>query len=194
MSAPVSAYGDKELLRLVSQDNMAAFEEVYHRYWQSLFNAANKRLKNTEQCKDILQDIFADLWLRRGKVEIENLGAYLNTAIRYQVYKRVAAGKASSAFFEPFEIIATSPFEAEKNMAEKELAKLARSWLDSLPEKRREIFLLHFVEKLSTQEIAEKLNISQKTVQNQLGSAVKDLRGKIIPAIIMFLAVSELAQ
>jgi RNA polymerase sigma-70 factor (family 1) len=174
-------YDDKALLRLMANDDMAAFEQLYHHLWQSLFNAAHKRLKNVEQSKDIVQDVFADLWLRRGKVEIENLPAYLNTAIRFQVYKRIAAEKSTAAFLEPFESIATSPFDAGKNIADKELAELAKTWFDTLPEKRKAIFLLHFVEKLSTQEIAERLHISQKTVQNQIGTAVKSLRRKIIP-------------
>lgn len=181
MPATLSAYDDKELLHLVSQSVPTAFEELYHRHWQSLFNSAYKRLKNIEQCKDLVQDVFTDLWIRRGKVEIENLNAYLHAAVRFQVYKKIAAGKIITAFFEAFETIATSPFEAEKNVAEKELAELAKAWVKSLPVKRKEIFLLHFVEKLTTQEIADRLNISQKTVQNQLGTAAKSLRGKIIP-------------
>ena len=179
MSAPLSSYDEKELLRLVAQDDIPAFEELYHRHWQSLFNAAYKRLKNADQCKDVVQDVFTDLWVRRGKVKIENLNAYLHAAIRFQVYKRIAEGKSSAAFLKPFDIITTSPFEAEKNIAEKELAELAKAWLDSLPGKRKEIFLLFFVEQLSTKEIADKLGISQKTVQNQLGTATKSLRGRI---------------
>ena len=177
------------MLRLIAQDDIASFEQLYHRHWQSLFNAAYKRLKNIDQCKDIVQDVFTDLWLRRGKVEIENLDAYLHTAIRFQSYKRIAAGKTTAAFFEPFETISTSPFEAEKNVAEKELAELAKTWLASLPEKRKEIFLLHFVEHLSTQEIADRLNISQKTVQNQLGTAAKSLRGRIIPVFFLIMSI-----
>ena len=186
MSASDSSYDEKGLLRLVAQGDMSAFEELYHRYWQSLFNSAYKRLKNIDQSKDVVQDVFTDLWGRKGTVEIENPSAYLHTAVRFQVYKRIAEGKITSAFTEPFETIATSPFEAEKNVAEKELAELAKTWLDSLPGKRKEIFLLYFVGQLSTKEIADKLNISQKTVQNQLGTAAKSFRRRINLFLISF--------
>src|SRR6185503_8063031 len=106
----------------MAQDDMAAFEQLYNHHWESLFNAAHKRLKNIEQSKDIVQDVFADLWLRRGKVKIENLTAYLHGATRFQVYKRIAAWKSTAAFLEPFETIVTSPFDAERNIADKELA------------------------------------------------------------------------
>ncbi|WP_315816158.1 sigma-70 family RNA polymerase sigma factor [Paraflavitalea speifideaquila] len=77
----------------------------------------------------------------------------------------------------------TTALGADNAVVEKELQDLATAWLNTLPPKRKEIFLLYFRENLSTKEIAERLNISQKTVQNQIGTSSKALRKKLLVAI-----------
>ena len=173
------SYHDGELIHLLMHDDKNAFDELYHRYWSILYNAAFKRLKSIDLSKDITQEVFVDLWIRRGKVEIENIQAYLLTAVRFQVLKLIASEKNITRFIEPFENMAISSFNPDENLIDKELADLFESWLNTLPQKRKAIFVMHYIEKLSTNEIAERLHISQKTVQNQLGIAVQELRSNI---------------
>ena len=182
---------DIELLLSLKNGERSAFEEIFNRYWSSLFDAAYKRLKNKDQCKDIIQDVFADLWIRREKVRIENLEAYLHTAIRFQIFKLAARNKISPVFIELFESIASSPYHPDWALEEKELEELAQTWIDSLPEKRRIIFLLHFRENLSTKEIAEQLGITQKTVQNQLGTTSRDFKDQVIRSALILLYLNS---
>ncbi|HEX6431713.1 MAG TPA: sigma-70 family RNA polymerase sigma factor [Niastella sp.] len=179
-------YTDTELLELLAQDNKDAFDTLYDRYWELLFQAAFKRLKDKEQCKDIIQDVFIDLWCRRGQVAIGNLKAYLCTAVRFQVYKLVAKEKAGPAFFELYETIAFSSIGAEGTLIEKELLGQVKAWIDELPEKKRTMFLLHTQHDKSTKEIANELSLSQKTVQNQLGTTIHRLRLHIASFFMMF--------
>ncbi|MBO9204111.1 MULTISPECIES: RNA polymerase sigma factor [Niastella] len=167
---------DTELLDLLTLDNRDAFNTLYDRYWELLYNAAYKRLKDKEQCKDIIQDVFIDLWCRRGQVTISNIKAYLLTAVRFQIYKLVAKEKAGPAFFELYETIASSTSGAEGTLIEKEFLDHVKAWIDELPEKKRTMFLLHTQYDKSTKEIANELSLSQKTVQNQLGSIIYRLR------------------
>ena len=177
---------DTKLLELLAHDNRDAFDALYDRYWELLYQAAFKRLKNKEQCKDLIQDVFVDLWCRRGQVTISNLKAYLYTAVRFQVYKLVAKEKAGPAFFELYDTIASSTFGAEGTLMEKELLGHVKAWIDELPEKKRTIFLLHTQHDKSTKEIANQLSLSQKTVQNQLGSTIYRLRLHIASFFMMF--------
>jgi RNA polymerase sigma-70 factor (ECF subfamily) len=176
---------DTKLLELLAQDSKDAFDALYDRYWELLYLAAFKRLKDSAQCKDLIQDVFIDLWCRRGQVAISNLKAYLFTAVRFQVYKLVAKEKAGPAFFELYETIASSTFGAEKNLMEKELLGHVKAWIDELPEKKRTIFLLHTQHDKSTKEIANELSLSQKTVQNQLGTTISRLRLHIASFFMM---------
>jgi RNA polymerase sigma-70 factor (family 1) len=180
------SYHDNELVRLLLHDDKNAFDELYRRHWSMLYNAAFKRLKAIEPSKDIIQEVFIDLWMRRGKVEIENIQAYLLTAVRFQVLKLISHEKNIISFLEPFENMAVSSFNADGEVIDRELADLFNSWLETLPKKRKEIFVMHFIEKRTTKEIAERLNISQKTVQNQLGNAVQGLRSSINQYILLF--------
>lgn len=161
---------------MLAQDSRNAFEAIYDRYWEAMFNAAYKRLKDKELCRDIVQDVFTDLWMRRNQVTINHLKAYLLTAVRFQVYKLAAREKAGPSFYELYETLAASSFQAEEQVMEKEFFHFVKAWIDVLPEKRRKMLLLHTEEELSTREIARALAVSQKTVQNQLGSTIQRLR------------------
>lgn len=181
---------DKELINLLSEGSKSAFNEIWNRYWEKAFNEAYKRLKDEEQCRDVVQDFFIDLWIRKESLAIDNLGGYINSAIRYKVFKLLAEGEKKIPFYEVFESIATSAVRADNKILDKELEALANQWLDTLPKKRKAIFILHFGENLSTNEIALKLGITQKTVQNQLGLASTSFQNDLLPLILTLILIS----
>ena len=76
---------DSDLKAMLMRGSETAFDKIYERYWKKLFNEANKRLNDLELSEEIVQDIFIDLWVKREKKEIDNLYAYLTTAVRYQL-------------------------------------------------------------------------------------------------------------
>ena len=186
-----NSYSDNELSRLLHQGDEPAFAELYNRYWLELYDTAYQRLKNKEQVEDIIQDVFVKLWIRRAELQIENAQAYLHTAIRFRVFNYVERDAVHESFFEPFETMAFSSCTADEKVLEKELLDLVQAYIEALPEKRKQIFLLHIRDNLSTKEIAERLNISQKTVQNQLGTAMQNLHTRIAP-ILIAIAASQL--
>lgn len=170
---------DDELKSLLTQGSEAAFDEIYSRFWKKLYNEAYKRLHNPEQSEEIVQDIFIDLWTKRTQKEIDNLAAYLITSVRYQVFMLYNKTKKLPYFEEPLDYIALSSEEADSVCFEKDLIAAVQTWLDQQPEKRREIFRLRYLEEMTTKEISEHLNISQKTVQNQLNTAQDSLRSSV---------------
>jgi RNA polymerase sigma-70 factor (ECF subfamily) len=176
----IAGHTDQALLSLMAQGDKGAFDYLYERYAHMMFLSAYKRLKDQDQCKDIVQDIWTDLWLRRREVSIAQLKPYLLAAVRFQVFKLVERGQPTTNFFEPFQQMVLTGTGADGSVREKELAAMFRDWLECLPAKRKEIFILHYADKLSVQEIAEKLQISTKTVHNQLGNAVSDLRNRLV--------------
>jgi RNA polymerase sigma-70 factor (ECF subfamily) len=117
-------YQDNELVHLLLQDDKNAFDELYRRYLPILFNSAFKRLKSIDLSKDIIQEVFIDLWLRRGRVQIENIQAYLLTAVRFQVLKLISQEKHNTSFIEPFENMAVSSLNADGEIIDKELFHL----------------------------------------------------------------------
>jgi RNA polymerase sigma-70 factor (ECF subfamily) len=182
-----SDYTDRELLLEISHSCSVAFSQLYDRYWESLFNTAYKRLQDEGACKDIVQDVFTDIWLRRATLQIDNIPAYLHTAIRFQVLKFISKSKLTAHFIQPFENIVDASLKADCNINEKELYLLVKAWLETLPKKRRQIYILRHEHNLSTKEISQRLNLSQKTVQNQLGNALQSLRTRMAHFFTFFL-------
>ncbi|HZY39502.1 MAG TPA: sigma-70 family RNA polymerase sigma factor [Mucilaginibacter sp.] len=183
----LNSYRDDELVTLLTQGDEAAFSEIYERYWLKLYNESHKRLKDEDLCADVIQDIFADLWLTRENKKIENLAAYLFTAVRYRIISLYKKEKHFGAFVEPIELMIASASDPDSLFFEKEIRECIDIWLNMQPEKRKQVFRMKFGQDLSTREISELLNVSQKTVQNQFTTSLKLLRVHLAKIISLML-------
>lgn len=170
---------DDDLVAMIVNGSETAFDLIYERYWKRLYNEAYKRLNNSSDSEEIVQDVFVDLWKKREVRQIDNLHGYLLGAVRYQVFAVYHKRKNLPAFEEPLDYMALSHDAADSDYLREELLSGIRLWLETLPEKRREIFRLRYLEGLSTIEIANLLDISRKTVQNQLLTSQQSLRESI---------------
>ncbi len=178
---------EQELTALLREGDETAFVEIYRRNWQRMYNTAYKRLKDAYQCEDIVQNIFTDLWERRTEILIGNLQAYLQTAVKFQVIKYSTRTSNVSPFVDILETTIVSTGNADDPIIENELLELVRLWVAALPEKRREIFVLYYMEEHPSDRIAELLGISQKTVQNQLATATNALRSQLSKVLLICL-------
>jgi RNA polymerase sigma-70 factor (family 1) len=167
---------DDVLLRRIGQGNAEAFNLLYEKYWQQAYANAFKRLQDYDAAKDIVQEIFTHIWLKRETVQIENFPAYINIAVRNKVFKFFEKQKLQHPFFNILETIPATYLHTDANVLWKEFYKSYEALLDTLPEKRQVIFRKRYQDDLSTTEIASQLGLSRKTVQNQLGKALEQLR------------------
>ncbi|MBC6491401.1 RNA polymerase sigma factor [Flavihumibacter stibioxidans] len=178
---------DHQLLMELKSGSNLAFDALYDRYWEAVYTAAYKRLRDESSAKDITQDIFLQVWLRRNELEISNLKAYLLTAVRNNVLKKMEKENR----FVPVPLLLlqlkTAGDKADADLMEKEFLKLYDAMVQSLTPSQQQIFRMRFQHDLSTEEIAEKLDISRKTVQNQLGKSVARLRESLLFFAVLFL-------
>jgi RNA polymerase sigma-70 factor (ECF subfamily) len=167
---------EKEMLRRLSEGDQTALTSIYQRFWQSLFVSAYNIIKDKKACEDIIQEIFLQLWLKRENLQIrESLKAYLLAATRYQVFRYIKKAPLSQELFEHLEERFAVP-PSDQILMQKDLSKQVDKIVGSLPEKCQQIYRLSRQEYLSHKEIAERLNISTKTVENQLTIALRRLR------------------
>lgn len=166
---------DVLLQRFVAGDRKA-FATIYKAHWPSLFELANRRLSDAKQAEDVVQDVFITLWEKRQSLGISNLKAYLQTAVRNRIFNLVAREKVKDAYFVHLEQLMGFGNGADAPLEYRELWEKYERLLESLPTGQQQAFRLRFEDDLPTRHIAEKLNISQKTVQNQLLKAVNRLK------------------
>lgn len=170
---------DQYLLDLMKEDDESAFHLLYDKYWEQAYNAAYKRLKDADYAKDITQDIFLQFWSRRHELQLVSVPAYLYTAIRNNVFKWMEKEQRFTAIPDLLDLLVHERDQADVELLRKEFMQKYEALVNSLPTAQQTIFKLRFHEDLSTKEIAEKLDISRKTVQNQLGKSVNQLRDSL---------------
>ena len=175
------------LLTRLAHGDRAAFEIIYRRYIYDLIQAAGRRLDDPQVAEDLVQDVFLRLWRKRETLTIADLPAYLHTAVRYEVLNHITRRKVPLHFYAPFEAILMETDTPESRLMSKEFLALVLKYAETLSEKRRKVFLLHVQHRLSPREIAEYLNISEKTAYNHLGTAINDLKKRIVPGILLLL-------
>ena len=167
---------DQYLLTQMKGDDESAFHLLYDRYWEQVYNAAYKRLKDADYAKDITQDIFLQLWSRRKELQIAFVPSYLYMSVRNNVFKWMEKEQRFTTIPDLLACLEQRSDRADVELLRKEFMAKYEAMVNSLPAAQQTIFKLRFHEDLSTKEIAEKLNISRKTVQNQLGKSVGQLR------------------
>lgn len=175
-------YDDNQLIALLRSGDESAFNQIYKRYWEKIFFLAANSLGNTEEAEECVQDIFCSIWLRRETLFLKySLYTYLAVAVKYRVInildKRYRKLKnMSQPVFLDFEAFSPS---AEVPLLEKELLLRIESSVAALPEKCRIVYRMSREEGKSRRQIAQDLNISEKTVNNHLTKAFKDISGNL---------------
>ena len=182
-----STLNDKDLLELLHADSEFALAAIYDRYWSKLYLQAYSIIRDRHIAEDIVQEIIVQLWMKRSVVHIVSLNAYLYSAVRYQVFKAIRSGKSIENI--QLENLSTVN-DTDSTLIEKDIQRLVDEGVAELPEKCRQIFKLSRREHLSTKEIAIRLGIAPKTVENQLTIALRRLRSVLGDILIwLFLIV-----
>lgn len=180
---------DETLVGMLAMDDERALKQIFDLYNRKLFTIAASVLSNDSLAKDIVQDVFIDLWNRRHTSQIRNLSHYLVRAIKFQVLKQLRDGKLRDRHVKLAEDIRFAN-QTEESLNCQELERLLSNAVDQLPPRCRHVFTLSRFENLSHKEIACRLGISAKTVEVQITKALVILRQRIDR--VMFLAVSFL--
>ena len=179
---------DKLLLLKLKEGSSEAFDVLYEKHWQSIYSTAFKRLQNPDLAKDMTQDVFLQLWLKREESIILNLPAYLHTSVRNMVFNWMERERKFIPVPDLLLQLKVSMDEADSAILLKEFMKAYEALILTLTPSQQVIFRMRYQQDLSTAEIAEQLEISRKTVQNQLNKAVTQLRASltIVSVILLF--------
>lgn len=185
--AALSSLPEKELLRLLGQDDHDAYSEIYHRYFHLIYVHALKKVQDSEQAKDVAQDVFTYLWFKRDKAsEIKDLVAYLFTSARNKIFDLFAHEQVEQKHVDSLQkFYSKNPIHpTDHQTRERDFQAYIDKQIAELPPKMRLIFEMSRKEQLSYKEIAEQLDTSENNVSKQVNKAVRVLRTKLGPMFI----------
>jgi len=178
---PFVAYSDDELMQEIKADNMFAFDVLYKRYCKRVYKFGYSILKSREESENLTQDVFLSLWENRLKIEKNSsIKSYVftityNSAI--SIIRKKARESQFMEYLKSLQEINVEPVNIELEYTE--LTNKLDEILQALPQRQKEIYLLHRVKGLKYSEIAESLNISVNTIENHMSRALKTIRKKL---------------
>ena len=172
---------EKNIFEKIKADDIKSFEFLFRRYYSILCNYAYKILKDIDAAEEIIQDLFYNIWEKRDTLSIESsVKSYLykSTYNRCMLLLRHKNIKTRYENYIKEHERLTEPDASEEIDAE-ELAGVIDRTLEELPERSRKIFSLSRFEGLKYHEIAKKLSLSVKTIESNMGKALKLFRKNI---------------
>ncbi|MNK94846.1 ECF RNA polymerase sigma factor SigL [compost metagenome] len=180
---------DDDLLQILQLGNKHAYEVIYDRYWQILFRFSRKMLQDENAAKDVVQEVFTTFWIKLSEISINPpLAAFLYTLTRNKILDMIKHSKVETRYLDSLKQVASlSEALPDRMYVEKELYDQIEKEISHLPEKTRIIFEMSRKQYKSSQQIADELSISQKTVRNQISNAIRILRNKLGDSVHIFL-------
>jgi RNA polymerase sigma factor (sigma-70 family) len=176
------AYPDAELLNLMKNQDLIAFDVLYKRYWDPLLHFASQFLEDEDSCEEMVQELFVHLHKRHKSLNITTaIRPYLYTSLRNRIFNYVR----SRAIYKRHIALACSEIVYISNDVEQfidfvELNKKIALCLKQMPAKNREVYLLHFYEQYPLKKVAFMLKRPIDTVEKQLRRAKSILRNYLI--------------
>lgn len=177
------------------------FEEIYVSYFSRMKYFALEYVLSEEEAENIVQDVFTELWERKELLTYNiNLVAFLFTSIknrcidhlRHRVIVRDAVNQIQEEYQVTLKVkLASLELFDQSLLSEQDIEKIVSEVINSLPEKCREIFIKSKIEGKKQKDIASEMNISLKTVENQMNIAYKKLKSELkdyLPLLLFLLS------
>ncbi|WP_167021093.1 RNA polymerase sigma factor [Chitinophaga sp. Cy-1792] len=181
---------EKMLITQLKTGEEAAFREIYERYWEKQYDMAYYKLGTRSAAEEITQEVFVTLWLQRADLDPERpVAAWLYGVARNLILKTYRKQHIHQRYLQQTTFTDITNNTTEQ-LALNELNAMVNQQIGQLPDKCREVFTLSRVNGLNTQQIADTLNISPKTVNNHLVKAMKIMRGNLKDYIMIMVIIS----
>ncbi|RYY52627.1 MAG: RNA polymerase sigma-70 factor [Chitinophagaceae bacterium] len=185
-------YSDVELatlLREAEHVSNPAFAELYNRFWKKLLVVAMNRLGSMDEAEEVVQEVFYNLWKRRTSLTlVASPATYLATAVKYEIINRLAKIQRSAEYKRhAARHNQSTDNSTQESVGSREVRVIIADTVKALPEKCRIVYQLSRENGYTQNQIADKLNISSKTVESHLARAMKSLRTRLRHFQVFFL-------
>ncbi len=165
---------DQELVIQIQKEEKFAFRELFNKYAPRLFKFAYSYLKNKEDAEELIQNVFLTIWLKRNTIDISrNIKAFIYTITVNEIYDLIRKRRIERVFQSHASLNQTGfEFQTWNSVLRNELKNNLFHIVNRLPEQQQKVFNLSRMEGFTNDEIAEKMNLSKRTVENHLYRAI----------------------
>jgi len=165
----------------MKRDDKSAMDELFHFYYHRLFHFSKSILKIENEIDDILQDVFVKIWLNRTKIDnAETFNAFIYTITKNEVLNLIRSNLRNQSFRnELYTRAVAEEYQTPNEIEYTEIKAGIDKIVANLPPKRQQVFILSRTESLSNKEIAQQLNISEKTVEDHITHAIKHIKSSM---------------
>lgn len=173
---------ERALLQRIQAGDEGAYDSAFRAWYAVMVRVAVALLHDTDAAEEVAQDVMVELWRRRHAMDADvSLSGYLLRSVRNRSLNHLRHLRVRKQAKPDVEALYEAPVGSDQPIVANELAAAAKQALSELPPRCREIFELSRVQGLKYSQIAEALDISQKTVEAQMGKALRVLRERLAP-------------
>ncbi|MTI32556.1 RNA polymerase sigma-70 factor [Xanthovirga aplysinae] len=185
---------ENEIIAAIQKGNEEVFESIFRNHYEPLCMHAMRYLEDADAAEEVVQELFYQIWQKREELTINSsLKAYLFRSVRNSCLNLIKHEKVKEDYKNYNQHrINVAEKQVSLSVEENELSGLIIQAIEELPEERRKIFKMSRNEGLKYKEIAQHLNISVKTVEAQMGKALRFMREQLaefLPVWVLLLEV-----
>lgn len=174
-------------LKALREGNEKAFEKIYLNYYKKTLYFITGLVKSEDDAKELTQEVFVKLWTNRETLDPErSVHSYMYTIARNAAFNFLKHKLVEINYMNEYAAQNIETETSDEILFAKEMALLIEMSVSKMPAQRRKIYQMSRKEGLSNEEIATRLQISKKTVENQLSLALRELKRVIAGMIILF--------
>jgi len=174
----------------IQRGDVTAFEKVFNDHYDALCFYAVKIISDHDEAEEVVQNTFVNVWNKKEQLEVKgSLKSYLFQSV-HNACLNILKHKKVEREYESYQLQVAENIDHSDDLVSAELKEEIERALQTLPGKRRKIFLMNRMEGFRYKEIAEKMGLSIKTVENQIGRALKQLRGELSEFLSLLIWIS----
>ncbi len=160
----------KEIIKKLQKGDVFSFDEIYREYNKKIYSFSLSYLKNREDAEGVVQEVFLNLWRKRADLKTQYvMGSYLFTITYNTIWKHFRKLSRERKHLEEYgKTVLTEDDSTNTGIEYRNMVELAEATIGQLPARQRNIYHLSMRDGLTSKEIAEKLEISARTVENHL--------------------------
>jgi len=182
---------EPEVVEEFASGSHEAFHRIFKLFYPKVYAFIRGFIKDAYESEDLTQIVFIKLWEKREVfLKVHHFDSYLFTLTKYTVYNYISAKKTDVSWNENNIPETSDEYTPHDELIAKDLQLLMDMVVSKMPPKRKLIYELSRKKGLSNEQIAEKLGIQKKTVENHLNIALNELRETLSLSVLLYLILS----